>query len=119
MVQGTSNGEYDLVRSLRLYDTSGDLPERARELWKLIGGDAIMRMSRTPDILADAAHAIFEKPAKSFTGNFLIDDTFLAGEGVTDFDRYRVDPSQPLAPDFFVPDTMPPPKNVSLAPLKA
>src|SRR5436190_24097681 len=40
VVQGTSNGGYDLVRSLRLYDTSGDLPERARELWKIISGDA-------------------------------------------------------------------------------
>jgi citronellol/citronellal dehydrogenase len=85
----------------------------------LLGGDAIMRMSRTPDILADAAHAIFEKPAKNFTGNFLIDDTFLAGEGVTDFDKYRADPTQPLAPDFFVPDNIPLPKGVSLAPLKA
>src|SRR5262249_30099837 len=69
----------------------------------LLGGDAIMRRSRTPDILADAAYLIFTKPAKSFTGQFLIDDTFLAGEGVTDFDAYRVDPSQPLSPDFFVP----------------
>ena len=41
VVQGTSNGEYDLARSLKLYDTGGDLPERARELWALIGGDAI------------------------------------------------------------------------------
>jgi citronellol/citronellal dehydrogenase len=81
----------------------------------LLGGDAIMRMSRTPEILADAAHAIFEKPAKSFTGNFLIDDTFLAGEGVTDFDQYRADPTQPLSPDFFVPDDSVPPKGVSLA----
>jgi citronellol/citronellal dehydrogenase len=52
----------------------------------LLGGDAIMRRSYTPDILADAAYLIFRKPAKSFTGQFLIDDTFLAGEGVTDFD---------------------------------
>ena len=74
----------------------------------LLGGDAIMRMSRTPEILAEAAYRIFQKP-KSFTGNFLIDDTFLAGEGVTDFDQYRVDPSQPLQVDFFVPDDMPPP----------
>jgi citronellol/citronellal dehydrogenase len=81
----------------------------------LLGGDSIMRMSRTTDIIADAAAAIFQKPAKSFTGQFLIDDTFLAGEGVTDFDKYRVDPTQPLAPDFFVPDDMPPPKGVSLA----
>jgi len=73
-----------------------------------------MRMSRKPDIIADAAHAIFLKPAKSFTGNFLIDDTFLAAEGVTDFDSYRVDPTQPLQSDFFVPDTATPPAGVSL-----
>jgi citronellol/citronellal dehydrogenase len=81
----------------------------------LLGGDAIMRRSRTPDILADAACRVFLKPAKSFTGHFLIDDTFLAAEGVTDFDRYRVDPREPLAPDFFVPDADKPPPGVSLA----
>jgi citronellol/citronellal dehydrogenase len=81
----------------------------------LLGGEAFMRASRTPEILADAAALIFAKPAKSFTGQFLIDDTFMAGEGVTDFDRYRVDPSQPLAPDLFVPDDMKPPPGVSLA----
>ncbi|MGB7260148.1 MAG: NAD(P)-dependent oxidoreductase [Pseudolabrys sp.] len=82
----------------------------------LLGGDAIMRRSRKPEILAEAAWRIFQKPARSFTGNFLIDDTFLSGEGVTDFDKYRADPSQPLQVDFFVPDTMPPPKGVSLGP---
>ncbi len=79
----------------------------------LLGGDAMMRMSRTPDIIAEAAWRVFHKPT-SFTGNFLIDDNFLSSEGVTDFDRYRVDPSQPLQVDFFVPDSMPPPKGVSL-----
>ena len=79
----------------------------------LLGGDALMRASRTPEILADAAYAVFHKP-KSFSGNFLIDDTFLAGEGVTDFDKYRADPSQRLQVDFFVPDDMPPPQGVSL-----
>jgi citronellol/citronellal dehydrogenase len=79
----------------------------------LLGGDAVMRMSRKPEILADAACRIFKKP-KSFTGNFLIDDTFLASEGITDFDQYRVDPGQPLQVDFFVPDTSPPPRGVSL-----
>jgi citronellol/citronellal dehydrogenase len=81
----------------------------------LLGGDAMMRRSRKPDILAEAACRIFEKP-KSFTGNFLIDDTFLAGEGVSDFDQYRVDPSQPLQVDFFVPDGSRPPNGVSLGP---
>jgi citronellol/citronellal dehydrogenase len=84
----------------------------------LLGGDALMRMSRSPDIVADAAALIFAKPAKTFSGNFLIDDTFLAAEGITDFDRYRVDKSVALSPDFFVPDEMPPPPGVSLAAIK-
>lgn len=70
----------------------------------IIGGDKMMQASRTPDILADAAWEIFTSPSREFTGNFLIDDTFLASRGVTDFDKYRVDPSVALAPDFFVPD---------------
>ena len=80
----------------------------------LLGGDEMMRMSRKPDILADAAYLIFRKPARSFTGKFLIDDSFLAAEGITDFERYRVDPSSPLAPDFFVPDSPPPPPGVTI-----
>jgi citronellol/citronellal dehydrogenase len=84
----------------------------------VLGGDQLMRASRTPEILADAAHVIFNKPAKSFTGNFLIDDTFLFGEGVRDFDQYRADPTQALAPDFFVPDDIPPPAGISYGPLK-
>lgn len=83
----------------------------------ILGGDALMRSSRTPEILADAAHMIFSKEGASFTGNFLIDDTFMAGEGVTDFDSYRADPSQPLAPDFFVPDDIPAPASASYGPL--
>jgi citronellol/citronellal dehydrogenase len=79
----------------------------------LLGGEAVMRRSRKPEILAHAAWRIFQKPI-SFSGNFLIDDTFLASEGVSDFDQYRVDPGQALQVDFFVPDTMPPPKGVSL-----
>ena len=82
----------------------------------LLGGDVIMRASRTPEILADAAYRIFQKPARKFTGNFLIDDTFLASEGVTDLDHYRVDPNVALQPDFFVPDDPKPP--VPLGPAK-
>ncbi|HQF31803.1 MAG TPA: NAD(P)-dependent oxidoreductase [Hyphomicrobiales bacterium] len=75
----------------------------------LLGGDMLMQASRTPEIIADAAHLVFLKPSRQFTGNFLIDDTFLAENGVTDFDGYRVDPSQTLAQDFFVPaDSVPP-----------
>jgi citronellol/citronellal dehydrogenase len=75
----------------------------------LLGGDALMKASRTPEILADAAHMIFTTPSRELTGRFLIDDTFMHERGVTDFDRYRVDPTQDLAPDFFVPaDSVPP-----------
>ena len=83
---------------------------------EFVVGAPLMAMSRTPEIMADAAHAILVKPSRDFTGNFLIDDTFLAAEGVTDFDRYRVDPTKPLAPDFFVPDDIPAP--ASLGPAK-
>jgi len=79
-----------------------------------LAGDEGMRHCRTPEILSDAAYLVFNKPAKSFTGNFLIDDTFLAQNGVTDFDRYRVDLTKDLMPDFFVPDWMPPPPGVTL-----
>jgi citronellol/citronellal dehydrogenase len=79
----------------------------------LLGGDEIMRRSRRPDIMADAACRIFAKPA-SFSGHFLIDDSFLAAEGVADFERYRVDPAAPLAPDFFVPDDSLPPPGVEV-----
>ncbi|CAO4185103.1 SDR family oxidoreductase [Methylorubrum populi] len=71
----------------------------------LLGGDALMQASRTPEIMADAAHALFRKDARGITGRFLIDDTFLAEEGVTEFSKYRVTAGVPLAPDFFVPET--------------
>jgi len=75
----------------------------------LLGGAEMMKRGRKPEIVADAAYAVFAKPARDFTGNFLIDDNFLAANGVTDFERYRVDPAQPLQQDFFVPDDIPPP----------
>jgi citronellol/citronellal dehydrogenase len=79
-----------------------------------LGGDDAMRQCRTPEIMADAAHAIFEKPARAFSGNFLIDDSFLYAEGVRDFEHYRVDPTRPLMPDFFVPADIPAPPGVKI-----
>jgi citronellol/citronellal dehydrogenase len=78
----------------------------------LLGGDAVMRQARKPEIVADAAYAIFCTPARELTGRFLIDDNFLAERGVTDFEAYRVDPTQVLAQDFFVPDDIAPPPGV-------
>jgi citronellol/citronellal dehydrogenase len=58
----------------------------------LLGGDAMVANSRTPDIYADAAYAVLTSPAAETTGNFYIDDEVLAAHGVTDFDKYRVVP---------------------------
>ena len=78
-----------------------------------LGGDAMIAASRKPDILADAAWHIFNETASQFTGNFLIDDSYLFSKGVTDFHPYRVDPEKKLAKDFFVPENPPPPPGVS------
>ena len=79
----------------------------------LLGGEARMRQARKPDIVADAAYAIFSSPSRELTGRFLIDDNFLAERGVIDFDHYRVDPREPLAQDFFLPDDIPPPPCIT------
>jgi citronellol/citronellal dehydrogenase len=79
-----------------------------------LGGDEGMRRCRTPEIMADAAHAIVTKPAREFTGQFLIDDSVLSAEGERDFEKYRVDRSAPLQPDFFVPDSSAPPPGVTI-----
>jgi citronellol/citronellal dehydrogenase len=79
-----------------------------------LAGEEGMRRCRTPEIMGDAAYAIFNKPSREFTGNFLIDDSFLYAEGERDFDQYRVDPTQALMPDFFVPAESKPPPGAGL-----
>jgi citronellol/citronellal dehydrogenase len=75
----------------------------------LTGKDGLAHC-RTPEIMADAAHAIFTSPSRELTGRFLIDDSFLYERGVRDFEKYSVDPGKTLMPDFFVPaDSVPPP----------
>jgi len=68
----------------------------------LLGGDEMVRASRKPEIMADAAHAILTKPSRECTGNFFIDDGVLQSEGITDLSAYAVDPTAELMPDFFV-----------------
>ena len=75
-----------------------------------LGGDSIMNISRSPEIMADAAYVILTKDSKEFTGNFCIDDNLLADHGVTDFSQYAEVPFSELAPDFFVPDDIEPPE---------
>ncbi len=57
---------------------------------------------RKPDIVADAAHAILTRPSREYTGHFAIDDEVLRETGVSDFDRYAVEPGAPLLPDLFL-----------------
>jgi citronellol/citronellal dehydrogenase len=68
----------------------------------LLGGDEMVRHSRKPDIMGDAAHAILTRDSRSCTGNFFVDDEVLRSEGVTDLEKYAVEPGQKLQPDFFV-----------------
>ncbi|MBA0125908.1 NAD(P)-dependent oxidoreductase [Haloechinothrix sp. YIM 98757] len=66
-------------------------------------GAELADRSRTPDIMADAAHAIVTRPSAEATGQFLIDDEVLAAAGVTDFARYRIgDREEDLELDFWV-----------------
>ena len=68
----------------------------------LLGGDMMMKKSRTPAIMADSAHWILTQPSREVTGNFFIDDEVMAKAGKTDLSEYAVDPTQELMPDFFV-----------------
>jgi citronellol/citronellal dehydrogenase len=71
----------------------------------LLGGDATVRGSRKPDIMADAAHAIFTRKSSEFTGNFCIDENVLREAGTTDFSAYSMTPGMKdseLLPDYFL-----------------
>ncbi len=71
----------------------------------LLGGDPVMKGSRKPDIMADAAHWIFTQKSTELTGNFFIDEDVLRRAGVTDLSGYATTPGMPdseLIPDFFI-----------------
>ncbi len=70
----------------------------------VLGGDSMAKISRKPEILADAAHAILSRDPKTCTGNFFIDEEVLIEEGVTDLSVYQYEGTDALAGDFFVPD---------------
>ena len=78
----------------------------------VLGGEELMNISRTPEIMADAAYEIFTKDPSSFTGNFCIDDLVLYDAGIRDFSKYADVPFAELAPDFFLPDDTPLPSEI-------
>jgi citronellol/citronellal dehydrogenase len=78
----------------------------------ILGGEELMNISRTPEIMADAAYEIFIKDPKKFTGNFCIDDLVLFEAGVRDFSQYADVPFLELAPDFFLPEDTPLPSEI-------
>jgi citronellol/citronellal dehydrogenase len=73
----------------------------ATDALKMIPGIELARC-RTPEIVADAAHAILVRPAGGFSGQFLIDEDVLQAAGITDLARYALDPAQPPLPDLFL-----------------
>ncbi len=68
----------------------------------LLGGEALMNMSRTPDIMADAAFYILSKQSSDCSGNTFIDEDVLAAEGITDLSKYSVVPGASLFNDLFI-----------------
>ncbi len=71
---------------------------------KNVVGNELMEMSRTPEIMADAAYHILKQDSRSCTGNFFIDDEVLFDAGMTekDLEKYAVNPEKELMPDFFI-----------------
>ncbi|WP_248241561.1 SDR family oxidoreductase [Microbacterium kunmingense] len=70
-----------------------------------LGGERMMRASRTPEIYADAAYEVLTKPSREYTGQTLIVEDVLEAAGVTDFSRYAAVPGTPdseLFPDIFL-----------------
>jgi citronellol/citronellal dehydrogenase len=79
-----------------------------------LGGPAMMRRSRRPAIVADAAHVILSRPARECSGRFFIDDSVLYEAGVRDFDAYSVEPGGALLADLFIARDSAPPPGVKL-----
>ena len=79
-----------------------------------LGGVEMMRRSRKPEIVADAAYVILNRPARECTGQFFIDDTVLWEAGVRDFAPYSVEPGRSLLGDVFIDATSPAPPGVQV-----
>lgn len=71
-------------------------------IMNLLGGEAVIQVSRKPEIMADAAHAILTRASRSCTGNFFLDEEVLRAAGVTDLSQYEMRPGAELMPDLFL-----------------
>lgn len=69
---------------------------------EMLGGEALMRSARKPEIVAEAAHWILTQPSRQCSGNFFIDEEVLLNKGITDFTPFAISPNGPLVPDFFL-----------------
>ena len=74
----------------------------------LLGGDAAMARARKPEIYADAAYAILNRPSREYTGNAALCEDVLAEEGVTDFGAYAYGDGSQLQVDLYVDQVDPP-----------
>ena len=74
----------------------------ATEALRMLPGDVTPERCRTPQIVADAAHAILTRDPRACTGRFLLDEEALREEGVTDFRSYAVSEGNPLLDDLYV-----------------
>jgi len=72
----------------------------------MLAGKDSSKVTRYPDIMSDAAYVILSKDPKTCTGNFFVDEYLLKENGVTDFTKYAVDPSQELMLDFFLDEAL-------------
>jgi citronellol/citronellal dehydrogenase len=68
----------------------------------MLGGRVPPESCRSPEIVADAAHAIVTRESRACTGRLLLDEEVLREEGAADFSAYAVDPAADLLPDLFV-----------------
>lgn len=73
----------------------------------LLGGESLVNMSRRPEIIADSAFYLLQKPSSECTGNSFIDEEILIEEGVTDLEKYAVKPGGKLYTDLFLEDDEP------------
>ncbi|HEY5993965.1 MAG TPA: NAD(P)-dependent oxidoreductase [Gallionellaceae bacterium] len=64
--------------------------------------EAVLRASRKPAIMADAAFHILTRKSRECSGNFFVDEDVLHAAGVEDFRQYAVSPGTPLYQDLFL-----------------